>query len=59
MSLARLLRKWLIADGMGILSQSFHTALCNIWLLGKGRVQEKILWKGTVQKKIVGNRSRC
>ena len=27
----------------------FHTALCNIWLLGKG----------TVQKRILGNRSRC
>ena len=43
------LRKWLRADGMGILSQSFQTALCNIWLLGKGMVQKTIL----------GNRSRC
>jgi len=44
-----LLWKWLIADGVEILSERFHTALCNIWLVGKG----------TVQKRTVGNRSRC
>jgi len=40
-----LLRKWSIADGIGILSQSFHTALCNIWLLGNGYGPEENSWE--------------
>jgi len=41
--------KWWIAAGMGILSQNSHTPVYNTWLLGKG----------TVQKIILGNHSRC